>query len=203
MKKIISILLVTILVLCGAFCAYALAEAAVAAPSSAPLVDLTGVVVSVLALIFDFLLAWIAKVIIPPIKAWLATHTTEKQRGLLWDAVCQLVDAAEQIITGEKMGEKRKAYVEAGLQQRGLTVDGDLIEAAVKRMNERAMYALGDTLDIEHMATIDLDEDGEPDLDITHWSLAQLKTFFRLNNFDDTGFSTREEYVDYLSNPPA
>lgn len=78
-----------------------------------------------------------------------------------------------------------------------------MIESAVKRMNERAMYSAGEAFNIENVTTLDLDNDGEPDLDITHWSLAQLKTFFKLNNFDDTGFSTREEYVDYLSNPPA
>ncbi len=197
MKKILVLILA--LLLCGAFFACAVAEAP-DAPAAAPVVDLTGLVIAVLLAVFEFLFTRFARVLIPPAKKWLEAHTTEKERGLLWNAVCQLVDAAEQIITGEKMGKEKMAYVEAGLLQRGLKVDTDMIEAAVKRLNERATYTLGDAFGI---STLDLDDDGMPDLDITHWSLAQLKTFFKLNNFDDTGFTTREEYVDFLSNPPA
>lgn len=197
MKKILVLILA--LLLCGAFFACAVAEAP-DAPAAAPVVDLTGLVIAVLLAVFEFLFTRFARVLIPPAKKWLEAHTTEKERGLLWNAVCQLVDAAEQIITGEKMGKEKMAYVEAGLLQRGLKVDTDMIEAAVKRLNERATYTLGDAFGI---STLDLDDDGMPDLDITHWSLAQLKTFFKLNNFDDTGFTTREEYVDFLSNPHA
>ena len=199
MKKILVLILALALLLCGAFFACAVAEAP-DAPAAAPVVDLTGLVIAVLLAVFEFLFTRFARVLIPPAKKWLEAHTTEKERGLLWNAVCQLVDAAEQIITGEKMGKEKMAYVEAGLLQRGLKVDTDMIEAAVKRLNERATYTLGDAFGI---STLDLDDDGMPDLDITHWSLAQLKTFFKLNNFDDTGFTTREEYVDFLSNPPA
>lgn len=202
MKKILVLILTLALLLCGAFFACAVAEAP-DAPASGPVIDLTGLVIALLLAAFEFLFTRFARVLIPPAKKWLEAHTTEKERGLLWNAVCELVDAAEQIITGEKMGKEKMAYVQAGLMQRGLSVDTDMIEAAVKRLNERAMYAVGETLDMENLATLDLDDDGEPDLDITHWSLAQLKTFFKLNNFDDTGFTTREEYVDFLSNPPA
>ena len=202
MKKLLTLILAFALIVCGAFMTYALAEAA-NAPATGPVIDLTGLVIALLLAAFEFLFTRFARVLIPPAKKWLEAHTTEKERGLLWNAVCELVDAAEQIITGEKMGKEKMAYVQAGLMQRGLSVDTDMIEAAVKRLNERAMYAVGETLDMENLATLDLDDDGEPDLDITHWSLAQLKTFFKLNNFDDTGFTTREEYVDFLSNPPA
>lgn len=202
MKKLLIMILILAILLYGAFCVCAAAEAS-NAPSAGPVIDLTGLVIALLLAAFEFLFARFARVLIPPAKKWLEAHTTEKERGLLWNAVCELVDAAEQIITGEHMGKEKMAYVEAGLLQRGLKVDTDMIEAAVKRLNERAMYAVGETLDVESMATLDLDDDGEPDLDITHWSLAQLKTFFKLNNFDDTGFTTREEYVDFLSNPPA
>ena len=41
------------------------------------------------------------------------------------------------------------AYVQAGLQQRGFTVDTDLIEAAVKRMNERAKITAWDAFDMD------------------------------------------------------
>ena len=141
MKKILAVLLAVMLLMCSAFLACALAEAAEPTPRAAPLVDLTGVVVAVVLVIFDFLLAWIARVIIPPIKKWLETHTTEKQRGLLWDAVTSLVEAAEQTILGPGRGKERLEYVVAGLMKRGFTVDLDMIESAVKTMNDKAKQA--------------------------------------------------------------
>jgi len=209
-KKIVSILLVMVLLVCGAFLTYALAEApAPAAPAqSAPLVDLTGALVAVVLVIFDFLLAWITRVIVPPIREWLGTHTTEKQRGLLWDAICKLVDAAEQTIIGPGQGARRLAYVEAGLQQRGFTVDNDMIEAAVRRMKQNTRITFADVFDIgkelngDEIEPIPVDENGEPDLNIEHWSLEQLKGFFKCNGFDDSGFTTREQYMDFLTNPP-
>lgn len=161
MKKLLALVLVISLLLLGAFFAYALAEAADTTPSSAPLVNLTGVVVAFVLAGFDFLLAWIAKVIVPPIKQWLNTHTTEKQKGLLWDAITELVDAAEQIITGPGMGERRMAYVEAGLAQRGFTVDRDLIEAAVRRMKQNTRIIFADAFGAE--VNVEPDGCGEKD----------------------------------------
>lgn len=205
MKKLLSILLVVVLLMVGTFCAFALAETVETISTTAPLVDLTAVIVALMLAVFDFLLAWIAKVIVPPIKEWLATHTTEKQRGLLWDATCKLVDAAEQIIKGPLQGEKRLAYVEAGLKQRGLTVDNDLIEAAVKRMNDKALSTIGTAFDVaplevETTATFDVDENGEPDIEITHWSLAQLRSFCVLNKIPAEGCATREDYISAIVN---
>ena len=141
MKKFVAILLVAVLILTGGLLAYALAEAP-AVPAAGFTVDVTGLVIAVLLAAFEFLMARFARVLIPPAKAWLEAHTTEKERGLLWNAVCELVDAAEQIIKGPAMGERRKAYVEAGLRQRGLSVDSDMIEAAVKRMNDGFMSTM-------------------------------------------------------------
>ena len=176
MKKILVILLAVALLVGGVFCTYALAEAEEAAPRVAPTVDLTGLVIAMLLAAFEFLMARFARVLIPPAKAWLEAHTTEKERGLLWNAVCELVDAAEQIIKGPAMGEKRKAYVEAGLAQRGLSIDTDMIEAAVKRMNERGMAVIGEAFEVQTDVTAeaedceacpkkdycDLDENGNP-----------------------------------------
>lgn len=204
MKKYCAILLVIALLVSAVFLTYALAEAPAAPEQSAPLVDLTGALVAVLLLVFEFLLAWIARVIVPPIKAWLRTHTTEKERGLLWDAICKLVDAAEQIITGPAMGERRMAYVQAGLRQRGLTIDVDMIEAAVRRMKQNTRITFADAFDIgkgldgDEIEPIPVDKNGEPDLNIDHWSLDQIKGFFKINGFDDTGLTTRDEYMDFL-----
>lgn len=197
MKKIVSILLVMALLMCGAFLTYALAEEA-DAPAAGPVVDLTGLVIAVLLAAFEFLMARFARVLIPPAKAWLEVHTTEKERGLLWNAICELVDAAEQIIKGSAMGERRMAYVEAGLRQRGLTVDRDLIEAAVKRVNERTMFAVGNVFEVpegEEIVPVPVDENGKPDLEITHWSVDQLRSFCTLNNIPAEGCASKEDYL--------
>ena len=141
MKKFISILLAVALLLCGAFLTYAMAEAEGGGTPPAPVVDLTRVAVSALVLIFEFLLAWIAKVIVPPLRNWLKTNTTERQRSLLWDAVTSLVEAAEQTILGPGRGKERLKYVVEGLMKRGFTVDLDMIESAVKTMNDKTKQA--------------------------------------------------------------
>ena len=159
MKKFLAILLALALLLCGPILAYAMAETAEATPRAAPLVDLTGAFVAIMLVVFDFLLAWIARVMIPPIKAWLETHTTQEQRGLLWDAICKLVDAAEQTIRGPGLGAKRLAYVEAGLIERGFSIDNDLIEAAVKRMKDRTGLVLGEAFTVEQSLSVEEPED--------------------------------------------
>lgn len=212
MKKILCVLLVTALLLCGAFMSYAIAEGGEAAPVSAPLIDLTGLAIALLVAAFEFLMARFARVLIPPAKSWLEAHTTEKERGLLWNVVCELVNAAEQIIQGPNMGARRKAYVVAGLRQRGLTVDIDMIEAAVKDMNERMKLRAGSIFNIEQEETttreieadgktivpLDLDANGEPDVEIEHWSLAQLRSFCALNNIFAEGCTTREDYIEAI-----
>lgn len=163
MKKLVAILLVVVMLLVGFLFSFVLAEAEQAAPRAAPLVDLTGAFVAIMLVVFDFLLAWIARVMIPPIKAWLETHTTQEQRGLLWDAICKLVDAAEQTIRGPGMGAKRLAYVEAGLIERGFSIDNDLIEAAVKRMKDRTGLVLGEAFSVEQTIDVDAHDAAPPD----------------------------------------
>ena len=155
MKKVLIILLAGALLLCSALFP-AVAEVAEGGVKAGPVVDLTGVVIAVLLAVFEFLMARFAAKIIPPAKAWLQAHTTEKERGLLWNAVCELVDAAEQIIKGPAMGEQRMNYVQAGLRQRGLAVDVDMIEAAVKRMKDRTFATLAEGLEIKEGVPVDV-----------------------------------------------
>lgn len=143
MKKMIVTLLVIALAMYWALMAYAVAEDTAAA---APMVDITRVLTAAVLFIFDIVLAWIARVIIPPVKAWIEENTTEKQRGLMWDVVYELVAAAEQLIQGPGQGEKRMAYVKSKLRERGLDVNVDMIEAAVRQMNERLMGLAGEAL---------------------------------------------------------
>lgn len=108
MKKIISILLALMLV--TVTCMFCLAETtAEPVTPTAPMVDLTGLVVSIVLLIGEALLAWLLKAIIPPAKKWLDSHTTKNQQTVMWNVVKRLVEAAEQIITGEGKGDKKLA----------------------------------------------------------------------------------------------
>lgn len=100
--------------------------------------DITGVIVSLLALLFNALLAWIAKVVVPPLKEWLAAKTTTEQRGLMYTFVKELVAAAEQTIVGAGLGSEKMQYVVDRLKEKGIEVDIDMIEAAVKEMNDAA-----------------------------------------------------------------
>ena len=41
-------------------------------------------------------------------------------------------------------------------------------------------------------------DDNDVDLEITHWSLAQLKDFCTLNGVNATGCETRDDYIDAI-----
>lgn len=102
-------------------------------------VDLTGVIVSVVMLAFDVLLAWAAKTLLPAVKAWLDERTTESQQRRLYEITGKLVEAAEQVFIGEGLGSEKLKYVIDGLRARGYRVDVEVIEAAVKEMNDRTL----------------------------------------------------------------
>lgn len=193
MKKLFAMVMVIVMLLVWVSCWTLAEEGGAAAP--APVVDLTGLLIALLLAAFEFLMARFARVLIPPAKKWLEAHTTEKERGLLWNAVCELVEAAEQIIRGPALGERRMAYVQAGLRQRGLTVDTDMIEAAVKQMNDRMMLAMGDVFST---TTTETETEAVVDLEITHWSLDMLKSFCELNDIPAEGCVTREDYMDAI-----
>jgi len=72
------------------------------------------------------------------LKKWLEAKTTAEQRTMLYQVVQNLVNAAEQLIGRGKGSEKMK-YVIAALEERGFEVDLDMIESAVKEMNDKAM----------------------------------------------------------------
>ena len=112
------------------------------------MIDLTGLVVSIVVLIGEALLAWLLKAIIPPAKKWLDSHTTKNQQTVIWNVVKRLVEAAEQIITGEGKGDEKLAWVEAQLRHYGYDFDRYAVEAAVKEMNDRSLAVIAEELDI-------------------------------------------------------
>lgn len=133
-KKLLVALLIVVITI--SFATVAVAESA--ATSSGFQINLTSLIVSLLALLFNVLLAWIAKVVVPPLREWLAAKTTSEQRGLMYTVVKELVSAAEQTIVGAGLGSEKMQYVIDGLKSKGITVDIDMIEAAVKEMNDAA-----------------------------------------------------------------
>jgi len=145
MKKIFALVLAFIVMFALLCPALVYAEEA-AAPEPAPLIDLTGIVLSVVRLLFYVLLAWLVKAVIPPVRRWLDAKTTAEQRSLMYQVVYELVNAAEQTI-GSGRGSDKLAYVRQALREKGFDVDLDMIEAAVKQMHdeaeERMLTALG------------------------------------------------------------
>ncbi|MBR3239169.1 MAG: hypothetical protein IKF99_12095 [Oscillospiraceae bacterium] len=147
MKKIFAFLLAMMLL--TVFCFTCLAETPAApAQPTAPLVDLTSLVVAIVVLIFEGLMAWLLHAIIPPAKKWLDSHTSKNQQTVIWNVVKRMVEAAEQIITGEGKGDEKLAWVEAQLRHYGYGFDRYVIEAAVKEMNDRSLAVIAEELDI-------------------------------------------------------
>ena len=147
MKKIFAFLLAMMLL--TVICFACLAETPdVPVQPTAPLIDLTGLVVSIVVLIFEGLMAWLLHAIIPPAKKWLDSHTSKNQQTVIWNVVKRMVEAAEQIITGEGKGDEKLAWVEAQLKQRGYNIDRYAIEAAVKEMNDKSLTAIAEELGI-------------------------------------------------------
>ena len=116
----------------------AIAEDATGLKMANTAIDLTGIIIAVVGLIFNFLIAWLGKKIVPPLKKWLEEKTTAEQRQAMWNVITKLVEAAEQVIGAGKGAEKLQ-YVKDALLAAGYSVDADLIEAAVKEMNDKAL----------------------------------------------------------------
>ena len=97
--------------------------------------DITAIVNAVIAL----LVAIITTFVIPYVKS----KTTEEQRHEVMQWTKIAVEAAEMIYRESGMGEKKKAYVEAFLIEKGLVFDVEsidaLIEAAVLELKRSAV----------------------------------------------------------------
>lgn len=151
MKKFLAVILCLVMVI--------IIPAAALAEETAPAVtvDLTGVIVAAVVLIFDMILGWVAKAYLPSLKAWLEERTTGEQQKRIYELVEKLVLAAEQMI-GAGMGTKKMKYVINELRRRGINVDVEMIEAAVKEMNDKALKIMGETLDVEDTMEVELGE---------------------------------------------
>ena len=163
MKKMFCLLMALTMLLCVAFPCFA--EESV--QSVGVTVNLTGVAIAVIGLIFNFLLAWIGKAILPKVKEWLEAKTNTEQRKALWELVVKLVEAAEQVI-GSGKGAEKLEFVRKKLYAAGYEFDKEMIEAAVKEMNDRSMKRLEEVFSIVLAEAIgETTEPTEPNADDT------------------------------------
>lgn len=92
--------------------------------------------------VFALLAAIITAIVIPYIKS----KTTASQQAEINAWVKIAVTASEQIYTGSGRGEEKKAYVLNWLQEHGITVDAEkldaLIEAAVYDLTNNGLIAI-------------------------------------------------------------
>ena len=92
--------------------------------------------------VFALLAAIITAIVIPYIKS----KTTASQQAEINAWVKIAVTAAAQIYTGSGRGEEKKAYVLNWLQEHGITVDAEkldaLIEAAVYDLTNNGLIAI-------------------------------------------------------------
>ena len=80
----------------------------------------------------------IAAVITAVIVPYIRSKTTDTQRAELQALVRIAVTAAEQLYVGTGKGKEKKAYVLEWLDERGITVDSEKLDAMI----ESAVYSL-------------------------------------------------------------
>jgi len=155
MKKLFSVLLAAMLLI--VLTATCLAETAAEPPAPMFTIDVTQLVIAVMMVIFNLLLAWLVKAVIPPLKNWLTVNTTTENQQRAWTMIKWLVEAAEQTIVGSGMGKERLEWVQAQLKTRGIQVDLALIEAAVREMKDNAYKEIKHVIQPE-TNTVSLDD---------------------------------------------
>ena len=143
MKKLFSVMLAAMLLIA---LTVGIAETAAEPPAAMFTINVTQLLIAIIGIIFNALLVWLVKTVIPPLKRWLKIHTTNEQQARVWTMIKWLVEAAEQTITGYAMGQKRLEWVQAQLKARGIEVDLVLIEAAVKEMKDKAGKDINDAI---------------------------------------------------------
>lgn len=88
--------------------------------------------------IVEAIMTLIAAIITVVIVPYIRSKTTDTQRVELQTLVQIAVTAAEQLYIGTGKGKEKKAYVLQWLNDRGITVDTDKLDAMI----ESAVYEL-------------------------------------------------------------
>lgn len=110
------------------------------------MIDLTPIITAVIAII----VALITYRLVP----WIKARTNETQQNILFSITKILVEAAEQLY-GAGNGRTKLEYVIAGLEERGFTVDLDVIEGMVRELSMNNGEATSEDEDSEEMISND------------------------------------------------
>lgn len=123
---------------------------------------------------------------------WIKARAGEAQQDRIDAVIRTLVFAAEQIF-GAAHGAEKMEYVCEQLRDKGYEVDVSRIEAMVytqfHKWNDEPPEPVP-----ENTVYFDLDENGNVDVNIEHWSLAQLRAFCQLNDIPCDGCIERDDY---------
>ena len=92
--------------------------------------------------IFQALITLAAAVVTCVLIPYIKSKTNAQQQETIHEWVAIAVSAAEQIYTGPGRGEEKKSYVLRWLAERGIKIDGDVVDAAI----EAAVYRLKEGL---------------------------------------------------------
>jgi hypothetical protein len=92
------------------------------------------VLIALMDLLIKFLLIVIPPVVVGVIIPWLTAHTTKIQQAEITRMVETLVQTAEQLL-GPGTGPDKLAAVQKWLEEKGIDVDVNDIEAAVLRLH--------------------------------------------------------------------
>lgn len=149
-------------------------------------IDLTPIIQAIICL----LALLITKRLIP----WIKARTTTAQQECFHALVRVLVYAAEQIY-GAGNGQQKFDYVCDRLRDKGYEVDRAAIEAEVYMAFKEATLR-PDNIISERDDTVDI-VDGV-DVEITHWTLEQLRAFCADNGVPAEGAQTREDFINAI-----
>lgn len=110
------------------------------------MIDLTPIMEAIIALVVAVITAFV----IPWLKGKIDADKLEQIK--LWVTVA--VEAAEQLYNGTGRGEEKKAYVVKFLQEKGFTLDPDILDKLI----EAAVFNLPEYIGL-------IETEGKPDID--------------------------------------
>lgn len=141
--------------------------------------------------IIEALILLLAALITYRVIPWVKARTTKEQQANLDALIRTLVFAAEQLY-GAGNGPEKLQYVCNELRERGFEVDLAKVEAAVYKAFNSDVLRLGSAISLPN------EDDSGVDVNISHWSLEQLREFCLFNEIPAEGCVTREDYMDAI-----
>ena len=92
-------------------------------------------------IVFKALASLLSVIITCCIVPWIKAKTSSEERESALELISEAVCAAEQIFTGSGRGEEKKQFVINWLNDRGISIDEDTVNAFI----ESAVYVMNTT----------------------------------------------------------